>query len=129
MILPPSSALPVLILSSRACGLRGCAQYKDQIHWADVFCSISACLLIAVGFWAFRLVVRPKEYYRKKMRAPMSASTLDFHVFGGKIASELADRYSPLPFRAPAPLRRALPPMIATQVWAPRHVRLWELHS
>ena len=109
MILPPSSALPVLILSSRACGLRGCAQYKDQIHWADVFCSISACLLIAVGFWAFRLVVRPKEYYRKKMRAPMSASTLDFHVFGGKIASELADRYPPfpsapqLPFAAPYP--------------------------
>ena len=65
---------------------------KDQIHWVDVFCSISACLLILVGYWAFVLVVRPREHYRQLMQRNDEAS-LDFIVFGGKITRQLAEDY------------------------------------
>lgn len=66
---------------------------KDQLHWADVFCSISACLLIFVGYWAFRMVVMPKEHYRGLMEKARCPRSLDFQVFGGKIVRELAEQY------------------------------------
>ena len=66
---------------------------KDQLHWADVFCSVSAVLLIVVGYWAFRVVVKPKEYYERLAKGPTSKHTIDFFVFGGTITRKLTEEF------------------------------------
>ena len=66
---------------------------KDQLHWADVFCSVSAVLLIVVGYWAFRLIVKPKEYYEKLASNPSCAHSVDFFVFGGTITRKLTEDF------------------------------------
>ena len=67
----------------------------DQLHWVDVFVSVSAILLILVGVWAWLFVVRSKAYYQNLMSSTSTANFvtrhgLDLEVAGGYISQLLA---------------------------------------
>jgi hypothetical protein len=42
-------------------------KHVDQLHWVDVYVSVSAILLIWVGAWVWCFTVKKPEYYRDLM--------------------------------------------------------------
>jgi len=67
----------------------------DQLHWIDVYVSVSAILLIFVGVWVWFFVVRSKEYYRALMEPTTDVTQrgLDLEVAGGYITRMLAGEF------------------------------------
>ena len=56
-------------------------KHVDQLHWVDVYVSVSAILLIFVGAWVWVFTVRKKEYYADLMTNPnVSRQGLDLEV-------------------------------------------------
>jgi len=67
----------------------------DQLHWIDVYVSVSAILLIFVGMWVWFFVVRSKEYYDALMDSTVDITRrgLDLEVAGGYITKMLAGEF------------------------------------
>ena len=42
-------------------------EHVDQLHWVDVYVSVSAILLIWVGAWVWCFTVKKREYYQNLM--------------------------------------------------------------
>jgi len=67
----------------------------DQLHWIDVYVSVSAILLIFVGVWVWFFVVRSKDYYHVLMAdtTDVTRQGLDLEVAGGYITRMLAGEF------------------------------------
>lgn len=67
----------------------------DQLHWIDVYVSVSAILLILVGVWVWFFCVRSKEYYLTLMEPSVDITRrgLDLEVAGGYITKMLAGEF------------------------------------